>query len=409
MLSFAFVIRALLFSIPGYKIDLNTFAAWFNAAAEHGIRPFYLVTGWHDYPPFNIYLFWLLGSLAKNLSLYGTPYLSYLIKLPSNIFDLATAFLIFVFVRRKLDFKYSLMASALYAFNPAAIFDGAIWGQYDGIYTFFLIASLLLVLNSKPKLSAAAFVVALLTKPQSIALAPLLVFFIIRKFGWKRFGQSVLAAAATVLVVILPFEWSNPVTFLYGVYSSGYSGYPYTSLNAFNLWAFGGFWKPDTHGFLFVNFFTIGWILFGASAVFALYVLHKRFNASEEWLVLFSAFILFFSFFMLPTRIHERYMFPALSVLAMMFPLVKKTRPIYGVLSLTCLVNQAYVLYFLNADRFIPDGDPVVFVVSLINLAVLLYVLMLTWKELKGKSALNSSSAGTGRILGWKDERNDNQ
>ena len=210
-------------------------------------------------------------------------------------------------------------------------------------------------------------------------------------------------------MVILPFEWSNPVTFLYGVYSSGYTGYPYTSLNAFNLWAFGGFWKPDTHGFLFVNFFTIGWILFGASAVFALYVLHKRFNASEESLVLFSAFILFFSFFMLPTRIHERYMFPALSVLAMMFPLVKKTRPIYGVLSLTCLVNQAYVLYFLNADRFIPDGDPVVFVVSLINLAVLLYVLMLTWKELKGKSALNSSSAGTRRILGWKDERNDNQ
>jgi hypothetical protein len=99
----------------------------------------------------------------------------------------------------------------------------------------------------------------------------------------------------------------------------------------------------------------------------------------------FSAFVLFFGFFMLPTRIHERYLFPALSILALMLPFLKKVRPIYGLLSFTCFANQAYVLYFLNSNQYIPSGDLVVFTVSLTNLIVLLYVLVLMWRELRGE------------------------
>jgi Gpi18-like mannosyltransferase len=375
--------------LPGYKVDLSTFAAWFNAAAEHGIRVFYNVV-WSDYPPFNVYLFWMFGSLAKQLSLSGTN-LVYLIKLLPNLFDTATAFLIFAFVRKRLDFKTSLLATALYAFNPAVIFNAAVWGQYDAIYTFFLILSLMLLLASKPKLSAVAFTVGLLTKPQSIALAPLIAFLIFRKHGWRSLLTSLLASAATIFVVIIPFEWSNPITFLTNIYFGAYGGYQVTTANAFNLWALGGLWRPDTQGFLFLNLYTIGWIMFGALVVFALYVLHKRLDASGELLILFSAFILFFGFFMLPTRIHERYLFPALSVLALMFPFLKKTRLTYGLLSFTCLANTAYVLYFLNNDQYIPSGDLVVLLVTMINLIVFLNVLMLMWRELKGESLLSTT------------------
>jgi dolichyl-phosphate-mannose-protein mannosyltransferase len=291
-----------------------------------------------------------------------------------------------------LDFKTSLLATALYAFNPAVIFDAAVWGQYDAIYTFFLVFSLMLVFASKPKLSAVAFTVGLLTKPQSIALAPLIAFLIFRKHGWRSLLTSLLASAATIFVVIIPFEWSNPITFLANIYFGAYGGYAVTTANAFNLWALGGLWRPDTQVFLFMNLFTIGWIMFGALAVFALYVLHKRLDASGELLILFSAFILFFGFFMLPTRIHERYLFPALSVLALMFPFLKKTRLTYGFLSFTCLANTAYVLYFLNNGQYIPSGDLVVLLVTMINLIVFLNVLILMWKELKGESLLSTSS-----------------
>jgi dolichyl-phosphate-mannose-protein mannosyltransferase len=383
LLSLSFLIRFLLFPTQGYVNDLNTFAYWFNTAAEHGPRVFYSVVGWCDYPPFNVYFFWGFGSLAKALSLSGTPSMFYLIKLLPNLFDTATAFLIFVFVRKRLDFKTALLATALYAFNPAIIFNTAVWGQFDAIYTFLLVISLMLSLASKPELSAVTFTLGLLTKPQSIALLPLIAFLIFKKNGWRRLLTSILAGAATLFVVIIPFEWSNPVSFLSNIYFGAYEGYAYTSVNAFNTWALGGLWVPDTP----VSFF-IGWSLFGALAAFVLYVLHKRFGASGELLVLFLAFVLFFGFFMLPTRIHERYLFPALSVLALMFPFLKKTRPIYGFLSVTCLVNQAYVLHFLNNESYIPSGDLVALTVSLINLIVFLYVLVLMWDELKGRSWL---------------------
>jgi Gpi18-like mannosyltransferase len=375
--------RVLLFPLKGYTIDTNDFIAWFGTAATHGIRPFYSVVGFADYPPFNVYIFWFCGSLANALGIG----IANIVKWVPNLFDLATALLIYVFVRKQLSFKLSLMATALYAFNPAVIFNTAVWGQFDAIYTFFLVLSLMLALKSKPKLSAATFAVTLLTKPQGIALAPLVVYLIYRKSGLKNLLFSVLVFAVTVFAVILPFEWSNPVTFLSKIYFGAYGGYAYTSINAFNLWGMFGLWVPDG------NFFILGWALFAAFAAFTVYVLHKRFNISGEWLVLFCAFMLFVSFFMLPTRIHERYLFPAISMLALMFPFIKKARPFYAVLTGTLLVNQAYVLYYLNLGVFIPAGDLVVLSVSVINLIMFLYGSVLMWDELKGRQWLKTDAA----------------
>jgi Gpi18-like mannosyltransferase len=400
------MVRFAFFSNQGYAaVDTRDFMAWFQTAADYGPRTFYTRT-WCDYPPFNIYFFWVFGLLAKSLSLFGTSLFTYVMKLPPNLFDMATAFLIFAFVRKRLDFKMALLATALYAFNPAVIFNAAVWGQFDAIYTFFLVLSLMLALASKPELSAVTFTLGILTKPQGIALAPLIAFLILKKYRlqWRRLLTSLIAVAATVFVVIIPFEWSNPVTFLANIYFGAYGGYAYTSVNAFNLWAIGGLWILETP-----VLFATGWILFGALAAFALYVLHKRFGASGELLVLFSAFILFFGFFMLPTRIHERYLFPALSVLALMFPFLKKTRLIYGVLSATCLVNQAYVLHFLNSNQFIQSGDLVALTITLINLMAFLYVLVLMWDELKGRSWFKISPVKTGESAKAEVEENEHQ
>jgi Gpi18-like mannosyltransferase len=384
----AFLVRILFFSNQGYaQVDTADFMAWFHAAADYGPGVFYAKT-WCDYPPFNIYFFWIFGSLAKTLGLFGSSLLTYVMKLPANLFDSATSFLIFTFVRKRLTLKMALLATALYAFNPAVIFNAAVWGQFDAIYTFFLVLSLVLVFRSKPKLAVVAFMLGVLTKPQSIALAPLFFFFVWRKTDWKGFATSVVAATATVFAVIIPFEWTNgnPITFLSNIYFSAYNGYKYTTLNAFNLWGFGGMWVPDT-----LATFLLGWAMFAALATFTIYFVHKRFEVNRETLVLFGAFVLFLGFFMLPTRIHERYLFPAMAALALMFVFLKKTRPLYVVLTATCFVNQAYVLSFLNAGTFIQSGDPVVFTVSLINSAAFVYVIMLMIGELRGKKWLTPS------------------
>ena len=384
----AFIIRVILFPLQGYQNDTNTYLSWFSTAATHGVRPFYSIVSWTDYPPFNVYIFWAFGSLANTLSAYGISAVN-IVKLAPNLFDLATATLIYVYLRRQLSFKQSLMGTALYVFNPAIIYNTAVWGQFDAIYTFFLILSLMLALKSKPKLSAAAFALGLLTKPQGIALAPLVAYLIYRKNGLKSLLFSVAVFATSVFVVILPFEWSNPVTFLSKIYFGAYGGYQYTSINAFNLWGMFGLWVPDG------NLYIIGWAMFGTFATFTLYILHKRFNVSDEWLAVFSAFMLLFAFFMLPTRIHERYLFPAISVLALMFPLLKKARLLYVGLTATLWFNQAYVLYWLNAytgSYGPPVEDPavqtVVLAVSVINLIMFLYASVLMWDELKGQRPL---------------------
>ncbi len=380
---FAFIIRFILFPIPGYQVDLNTFSSWFGTAAQYGPRIFYNVVSWCDYPPFNVYIFWGLGSIANAYSFFGTPQMFYLIKLLPSLFDIATTAIIFVYLRKQTKFSTSLLVAILYVFNPAIIINSAVWGQFDSIYTFFLLLSITLFLSSKPKLSIVFLVISLLTKPQSIAVVPLIVFLIFKKYGWKTLLKSLLSGIVTAFIVIIPFEWNNPIVFLSNIYFGALEGYAYTSVNAFNFWAFGGLWVRETT-FLFAT----GWLLFGVLVVFVLYTVHNRFHISEKMLVLFSAFTLFFGFFMLPTRIHERYLFPALSIIALSLPFLKKMRPIYIVLSLTCFINQSYVLYYLNLGTFIPAGNLVVIGVSLINLVTFIYVLMLLWDEFRGRQWL---------------------
>ncbi|MDI9577946.1 MAG: hypothetical protein QM398_07425, partial [Thermoproteota archaeon] len=86
--------------------------------------------------------------------------------------------------------------------------------------------------------------------------------------------------------------------------------------------------------------------------------------------------------------IHERYLFPAISMLALMFPFIKRTRLIFAGLTCTLLVNQAYVLAYLNSGTFIAQGDPVVLVVSAFNLIMFMYASLLMWSEIKGKQLL---------------------
>jgi Gpi18-like mannosyltransferase len=382
----AFVFRVLLFSFQGYQNDVNTFVSWFNTAVTFGPRSFYSAVSWCDYPPFNVYLFWGFGSLAQALNLFGTPFVVYIVKLVPSIFDLLVAGLIYFVVQKKLSFKQSLLTVSLYLFNPAIIFNAAIWGQFDAIYTLFLLLSLVLALKSKPELSAISFAISILTKPQAIALLPLVVFVIFKKSGVKRLMFSIVTFAASIFAIILPMQWSNPVLFLADIYFGSYSGYAYTSINAFNTWGLFGMWLPDG------NLFILGWIMFAVFAVFALYILNKRWDKSDLMFIFFVAFMFLFAFFMLPTRIHERYLFPAISFLVLMFPFVKKARLFYCVITATFLSNIAYVLYWLNlyanaGYSYSPNlsGHVVVIVISVVNVIMFLYGSLLLWSGFKSK------------------------
>jgi Gpi18-like mannosyltransferase len=398
ILSAAFVVRLLLFQIPGCYFDMATFSGWIGAAFNHGIRPFYDATAYPcDYPPLNVYLFYSLGQTANQFGLYNMQDVFNVVKFLPNLFDLFTAGLIYYFVRKNSSFKMGILAAGIYAFNPAIVFDGAIWGQWDAIYTFLIVASLLLVLKNKPKSAAIVFALSILTKPQAIALAPLLAFLIYKKNGVKNFIFSAAAFTATVFVVILPFQWSNPVTFLSNIYFGALGKFSFTTDNAFNLWGIFGLCQPDTY------FFVLGWVMLGVFTLAVLYVLNKRVHASDEVFVVFCAFLLFFGFFMFPTRIHERYLFPTIALLALTIPFIKKTRPIYIILTGTLLFNQAIIWEILNYKYSVPNGYYwVIPLTGVINVAVLVYSVFLMLN--KAKENLPLKTQGTlNKIEGFAD------
>ncbi len=68
-----------------------------------------------------------------------------------------------------------------------------------------------------------------------------------------------------------------------------------------------------------------------------------------------------------------------------MFPLIKKARPLYVVLTATLFINEAYVLYWLNKSypNAAPNltGDPIVVAVSAINLLMLAYASIIMWDK----------------------------
>ncbi|MEM2123249.1 MAG: hypothetical protein QXE79_06395, partial [Candidatus Bathyarchaeia archaeon] len=72
-----------------------------------------------------------------------------------------------------------------------------------------------------------------------------------------------------------------------------YEGYAFTTVNAFNIWAFGGMWIPEAP-----IHFILGWSMFGAVAAFMLYLLNEKLDTENQVHVLFTGFMLLFSFFM---------------------------------------------------------------------------------------------------------------
>ena len=387
-LAFSLAVRVFMFRFQGFYVDENNFTAWYNNAAQHGIRSFFDTTTFCDYPPLNVYFFWIFGKISQAL---GPDSLPLLLKLPQNLFDLATAFLIFRFMRamythlfRRTKYSsrylFALGAMAVYALNPATIFDLAVWGQMDSIYTFFMVASLYSAMRSKYELSSGLLSLGVLTKPQSVVLLPVVAYLILRNGGWKRALSSSAVFIALIFIVIAPFRWDNPITFLIDHYS-GYAVYEVNSAYAYNFWALLGFWKPDNISHLGLTYQWWGVVAFLIFAAFVMWQLHRK---PEGRAPILAAALLMFGFFMLMTRMHERYLFPVFALLAMSFS--PKYGPwVYIGLMATFFFNLAYVLSILNNGSFIPDGHWSIYVVVSINAVLFLYAIWEFYRTQRAK------------------------
>jgi Gpi18-like mannosyltransferase len=408
LLLLALLVRLLFIGANGFTNDISTFEAWSLTLADHPLNEFFAKAGFADYPPGYFYVLWFIGHLYKLLVHSDPDYskLKMFVKLPGIIMDLVDAALIFAIVRRLSTKAWAFGACALFAFNPAAIFISAYWGQVDSVAAAFVLGAILLVIEAGRRTGTDATyaivgawvltAASILIKPPAIVLVPLLVAFAVATDDRpKRLTATALGAAAALVFAFLatiPFHPSfNPIdqfAWLYGRYLYASGVYPYNSVNAFNLYAMvHHFWESDTQ--LLPNTTLFGhvvgirqyyWGIVLFLAAIAL-VVSRYIGRREPAAFLEGAMILSLGYFVLLTRMHERYVFDAFLLSIPLAALRRRYLWAAIILSLTLLGNLFYSLDYLHVmNDKIGGTDPTDLLpwlshpMSLLNVATFFYL-----------------------------------
>lgn len=343
----AAILRAVIMPYGGFPTDIGTFKGWANGLAERGPAAFY-GGGFADYLPGYLYVLWVIGELAARLRFNDQAFL-FAIKLPAAVADLVGAALLYRLASRWASPRTALLLAGLYLFHPALVFNGSYWGQADSVGATAALGAVALFLRGHP-LAWSAAALAFLIKPQTAPLLAVLGIALIRRSlrppdrpgGFRPRPDLIIAAAliggATIVALGAPFR-VGPGR-LVSLLQTAANIYPYSSVVAFNLWgALAGFWRSDLLRFAGLPLYLWGALATAFAEAVVLFAVWRR--PTHRTVILGAAAALVASF-LLPTRMHERYLVPALPFLALAPAVDRRAWGPYLGLSLLLALNLLY-------------------------------------------------------------------
>ena len=384
----ALSIRAYLAPSIVHKWDMLTFKAWSQYVTDKGFGDVYSRVGM-NYPPIYLYFLYFIGHFYQGLlspafDIESTS-LTCLVKIPAILADLLTSLIIFWLLRKRLSFRSSLFVAASYAFNPGIIYNSSSWGQTDSLHALFMLLAIIALDYDRPLWSWLSISLALLTKPQSVVLVPIIFVVTVKEHGMASLTKGLGIALITALVVCLPFIWSHQTTDLIAMYTDAVGKWPNITMNAYNLWYLltlgRGTWNAremydisDAQSLVLgLSYRQVGFVLIGIFTVIVLYYLLTRYDSG--FLYLASAAIAFV-FFMLPTQIHERYMLPVFPFLTIVYSFYTRLRKLYLILSVTFFINLVRVAPFSPEAWHILESESIAFSISLVNTLALVFMVI---------------------------------
>lgn len=375
----AFILRIWIgLTAQGYQNDMNTFIAWGQRMLDLGPGKFYEEGYFADYPPGYLYILYILSAVRGALGFtHDSGGENLLFKLPAILSDLVLGYLIYQMSRKKLSTGIAFGLMLLFLFNPAVLINSSAWGQADSFFLIFLLLSIHGAANQRFVRSAIMFALATLIKPQALIFTPVLLFAFYHHRAWKQLGWGAVYGLGIFGLLAAPFFWNNGgLVGIINLYKSTLSSYPYTSVNAFNLYALTDpLWSSLDLTWLGITYRVWGFIFILVAVAVAAYYSFKKdqMDLSKSY---FIGMTLIVVVFVLGTKMHERYMFPAL-ILCMFTYIASRDRrflTLFLGFSLTQYINVSYTLSHLNADSN-PGADGIVLVTAIANLALLLYML----------------------------------
>lgn len=383
----ALFIRLLFIFHPGFLADIAYWKWWSSSPAEKGLVYTINYVN-YNYPSFYLYILKLTGHIyllfapTNSPDFWNTynPLFLFLIKLPYIFADLGIGILIFLFVKTllpktlnpKFTLRYSLLAPLLYLFNPVVIYNSAIWGQTDSLGTFFALLAMYMAVKGKISLSGVLLSLAFFLKVQTNIFLITTFLYIFIRFGISNTIKAVAVTTVFSLVLNTPYLISHTFDKVIETILTSFNYFPYISLNAYNLpWFLSPAGRPDqildtTILFGNITFKTFGLVLFAAvlllSLINILRVKHSEISTLGYELINSSALAIF-AFYMLPTQMHERYIFPIFAFLPILIfaNLKSLTNKItFFVISFTILLNLHLVMLLNYPDTtnlpFLPQN-----------------------------------------------------
>lgn len=367
-LALRLVLALAVFPGQGLSSDLGFFEGWATTLARVGPGGFYTTTSSANYPPGYMYVLWLVGAIGSLAGSGAAHATLLLLKIPAILADIGIGALLYIAGRRWFGIRAGLLAAALYLFNPVTWYDSALWGQVDAVGALVMLAALVLLVEgwSEPAAALAAF--SLLIKPQDAIILVVIVPVLVRRHllrtgsgptpslglrlarlnqrlggllvdqGPRRLATSLAAGAIVGIVPLIPFDISryapaslsdlpviSHVAGLIGLFASDGGQFSYLTANAYNAWALvganplasiiggsGGAWTPDS----IVVIGGVEAVTFGAImlAGLGLLVVGGLLTRADRLTILLGFCLVAFGFYVLPTRVHERYLFPFFAV-----------------------------------------------------------------------------------------------
>lgn len=411
VMAFGTVVRLVIAPFAGgFGYDVATFQSWAGTLREYPVGQFYEHADAADHLPGDL---WIMKVLQAGFGAFGGDNLTgdvftWLLKVVPTISDVTVAVLLLIILRRLVSASVGVTAATWFFLNPAAIFNTAIWGQWDSLSMAVLLGGVALVLRGGWVwvLSSPFFVWTVLIKPQ-LAIPSLAFLALIPLVYWDRGNRSLaewarLAAAGvasvglgllTALLVLTPFsvdlllERGGTSTLMERL-TEALDLYVYTTLGAANFWMIpiGSLERVNDVSTTFLGISANQWgslLLVTSFLVIAVIMLRTYSGASRVEGAAWASTAVVFAVFMLPTRVHERYLFPILVFAVLLVALRGFRRSesvVYWAISLVFAFNLLLVYGGFRATLpgFIrPLFEQVGFVgASLANVALFAIVLM---------------------------------
>jgi len=354
----AYGVRLLLMATPGYEVDVTNYVRWSWLSWENGIHTLYdPSTGMmSDSHPGSLYLLKLVGGAYSAMvgpgvqyPRYAEPLFRFLARFPATAADLAIGALLYAWSRRRLSHGWASLVMAGFLFNPAVLFDSALYGQTDSLHALPALAAMILLDRGRPGWGWLAMGAALMVKPQTYLLVPLLVLATGKRFGSRGSAKGAAAAFGGMLLMVMPFILFGTFGQLWRYLLTITELQPVVSANADNLWwtiLHGrSFYTADTGMVPSLSAFGLP-LSYRTAGLSMLALLHvpvwravwrqPRSPALFAWAAL--SVLVFFS---VCTQMHENYLYLALPILAMVCGEDRRLLFSYAALSCTFTLNMA--------------------------------------------------------------------